>query len=107
MKRRNWIFTLLGLPLAAQKSQVAPGTTLGHVIYSPPQWRLEVEGKPENGQCPVCGLIADSYRPNTQFCGDYNIGQQETSLGMHGCDPKVTIVRCKRCSAAFWQRQIS
>lgn len=60
-------------------------------------------GKAKNNQCPVCGTIAEPYKADTRFCGDYNIGQQEYALGMSGCDPKHIVTRCMKCNAAFWQ----
>lgn len=74
-------------------------------VYSPPQWKFPLErwANPKNNQCPVCGTMADAYKPDTRFCGDYLGGQPATGMGLMGCEPMASITRCKRCNAAFWQ----
>ena len=66
-------------------------------------WRDAVDRKGVNNQCPVCGTMAEPYKPDTRFCGDYFSGQPQATLGLPGCEPKMSITRCKRCNCAFWQ----
>jgi hypothetical protein len=67
-------------------------------------YRLEpAVAKPLNNQCPICGEMAEPYKPDTRFCGDYSSGQPRSAMGLSGCEPTMTITRCKRCNAAFWQ----
>ena len=57
-----------------------------------------------NGQCPVCGTIADPYirtRTAENSCSPPIAGS------IRGCwdtpDPSERNVRCKHCNASFWQ----
>jgi hypothetical protein len=74
------------------------------------EWKIllgENAGKPKNNQCPVCGMMAEPFKPIPPlFCGDtlimlpggHNLGS--------GCDSSLltqNCTRCKRCNAAFWQ----
>lgn len=124
MTRRSGIFGfLLGLaaPLLGQKADESHGGPqgLGHAQwkqcivkpggigeeFSQPWGCTDGLGmkKPLNNQCPVCGTMAQPYHPDIRYCGDYNIGQQPTALGMAGCEPKSIMCRCLRCNASFWQ----
>jgi hypothetical protein len=106
--------------MAAQK--IETGSTFRSTKFSDivgSQWRIDEcvssdlfqSCKPMpalNGQCPVCGTIAEAYK-------EYTIGQS-----IKPCDPPpkdsytfctepvysgpdTRLVRCKRCNAAFWQ----
>lgn len=101
MNRRSWWQWLAGLTAAS--AQVIPDEPVcaGYYVQSGPgeKWKcvprsvidfsglqavLVQNGKPRNGQCPVCWAIAKPY------------GQRPTY-------PTEQLIRCAHCSAAFWQ----
>jgi hypothetical protein len=112
-KRMEFFAALLGLVgirrLHAQQSTAA-GTT---VCWRPPNlWkltgpsisRLDVVQRcaVPNGECPVCGTMAEPYRPS------YRLKDCKPAGGnMLACNqeplPEERIIRCHRCNAAFWQ----
>jgi hypothetical protein len=57
------------------------------------------DGVAINGQCPVCGAMAGSYKisPGQRILGTDASGKQAWVL------PGPIIVRCANCSNAFWQ----
>jgi|ERR1017187_9625201 hypothetical protein len=122
MKRLSVLMGILLLSLLlwqearGQKEQSAWEAGLGKTLevanqsptgiwYAPLQWSVPLmEGaKPKPNQCPACGTMAKPYHPVTTYCGDYSSGQPMSALGLAGCEPKMSITRCKRCNAAFWQ----
>jgi hypothetical protein len=111
MKRSHFLAGLLGLPMAAQK--IETGSTFRSTKFSDivgPQWRIDEcvssdlfqSCKPMpalNGQCPVCGTMAEAYRPLPAY--------DTVCSGPDGyvpCPPpKERDVRCKRCNVKFAQ----
>lgn len=70
-----------------------------HKAGNPIGWQT---GKPLNNQCPVCGTRAARYKPDTRFCGGIAGGQPRSAMGLTGCEPTMTIIRCAFCNCAFW-----
>ena len=63
-----------------------------------------------NGQCPVCGTIAPSYKATVQHSIRPRLcGANEATTGTACFDaveeqqPSTKLLRCQRCNAAFWQ----
>ena len=75
---RKWFLSLLGIGAAGQtKIPAQSGIDVDYVPARP---------KPKNGQCPVCGTLAEKY--------------DRWDIGMM---PQYQLVRCTHCNAAFWQ----
>lgn len=104
------------VPLKAQETTVTSGslTVLAH--SADPCWSSSKGNLciPRNGQCPVCGKMAEAFRPACQYTLEdlnktrYSDGSLWFLHSIHDKpklgDPCITrIVRCKRCNAAFWQ----
>jgi hypothetical protein len=77
----------------------------GRILVEGRELRWFSDGKPLNGQCPVCGTMAD---PAKLAPGE----MRWTCEGQTGkssiCSPYLTmpvqnLTRCKRCNCAFWQ----
>jgi hypothetical protein len=105
MKRSHFlasIFGLVGLGAKAQQWRQAAETECkvspDHLsIECNPDW---AKTKPAlNGQCPVCGTMAEAYRPLPAY--------DTVCSGPDGyvpCPhPKERDVRCKRCNVKFAQ----
>lgn len=60
-----------------------------------------------NGECPVCGTMAEPYKRPTGIhaadCGPNSL-MACFSDGPYG--PTERITRCRRCNAAFWQDSV-
>jgi hypothetical protein len=116
MKRSHFLAGLLGLPMAAQqekpwidnhgrvhfidtdgKEQVFGPSGTGKL--PPVQSASPRSDKPKNGQCPVCGTMAEAYRPLPAY--DIVCSGPD---GYVPCPlPKERDVRCKRCNVKFAQ----
>src|ERR1017187_4199831 len=100
MKRRNWLLALFGIGAAqAQDSWVAQALKGKWHGCLEPQWSATC--KATNGQCPVCGTMAPSYKPDKHWCADY-FGMKPGDAAP-GCEADVYVTRCRTCNAAFFQ----
>lgn len=115
--RRRFLCSFIGA-LGLAKAQTTRSSTIISTINPNPLKGtilqdgrcLEADGaggytvcKPPNGECPNCRTQAPPYKPDISHCGDYSSGQPEAAIGLHGCEPRMTIVRCAQCNIAFWQ----
>lgn len=80
-----------GLARAQQSGTILKqGALKGQPLFEP-EWK---HGTKRNGQCPTCGTEAPPWY-NPPSCFGTN--------GPMPCGPNEKVVRCSRCSAAFWQ----
>lgn len=104
MTRR--LLTFFGLPLAAQVMPTKP------IVCGPDGCREALtvikSRKPANGECPVCGTVAEKYiwQPD-RFCSSSVIVNADGSL-QDTCSPppsmkRIVIVDCAHCRNAFYQ----
>lgn len=80
---RKWFLGLLGIGAAGQESVTTPITP---EMVKRLQSGGSLRPKPRNGECPVCGTIAQKY------------DRWDTAMM-----PQYELVRCAHCKAAFWQ----
>lgn len=91
MKRRSLWAALFGGTAAAQIADVQIDPKPRLMVQSR-EIHWFHDGKPLNNQCPVCGTMAEPYRP-----------AKLNADGTSALFLLERIARCKLCNSAFWQ----
>jgi hypothetical protein len=111
MRRRNWLLALLGIGAA----KAMPDTQHDiEAIAKALQGQKLRSVRPANGQCPVCGTMAEKYS-----LAEWREGRRKAHEAwlkfypefpmafafddIEGETPPARQLRCKTCSAAFFQ----
>jgi len=119
MKRFSFLAVLFGFCAAAQDHRWSfqtdqNGNIETRLVSGPARPRLArgklrwFSGAPLNNQCPICGTMAEPYRPQpSRYCADSAVMQLDGTL-VSGCEFEAkmsgrNLARCRHCNAAFWQ----
>lgn len=102
MKRRGILGALIGCAVASGQVMQPAIVSDGDLIVR--------KVKPKNGECPVCGTVADKYpaRQELKNChGPSDILPTSGDSNVLVCDPVYIsgerVVRCAFCNCAFFQ----
>ena len=94
IRRRSFFAALLGVNAA--KAQTL-WSSEARLIMDGVELRWFHDRKPLNNQCPVCGTMAPAYINKFRCCPGGACYPEDPPC------QQINLIRCTRCSAAFWQ----
>lgn len=105
MKRLSFIATLCGARAAAQVVTSRGEACIG---VPPPRTHLgQPVCKPKNGECPVCGTMADPFTAirvsRMKQCDPPRMDGLICVEPGDAMESTTRLKRCRTCNAAFWQ----
>jgi hypothetical protein len=118
MKRFSFITALLGVGVAKAQQAVASSGYFERVVETPPDPAAGIFGwarlgrqrkKPANGECPVCGTMAEAFNPVKETASTFRCIPQGdgNSADCRWRDTDVTptsrTVTCAHCRVHFEQ----
>lgn len=112
MKRLSFLTALLGIGVAKAQEMVLCGSSDPKVCTDILEAKKRhAKPKPANGECPVCGTMADPYRPEKVTKWRDNCPPPPTPTSLVGCigggwvdaTPTARAVTCAHCRVLFQQ----